>query len=341
MSKKSLRSMPLVRGATVVPFLDWADANDLDPAPFLKAAALDWLPAPAHLQPVPLVSVVQLYCLLSRRFGPAIIPRIVGPGIMEQLAFLGRVLLGARSPRESLTRVVKIMSFHCTHELFGIEVDGEMLHVHDAMALPLDREQVHIEQLYVASVVYQLMRLVGAGDAPFAEVAICPHPTSGLDDLPDWMRGVAVPARSAALRLTIPLALADRELAGPEHPGSGVLDGLQPLRGDGTLTHSLLQVLPAMLAVRQPTLSEIAASSCMSTRSFQRRLAAEGVSFSDLSHQARRERTLAQISRPEGPLNGIATAAGYAQASSLTRAVRRWTGETPSALRAARARIAE
>jgi AraC-like DNA-binding protein len=71
------------------------------------------------------------------------------------------------------------------------------------------------------------------------------------------------------------------------------------------------------------------------TRQVQRQLAAQGLTFKGLLEDARKERALTQLRLTDLPLTRIAAEAGYAEPSSFHRAVRRWTGMTPMAVREA------
>ena len=72
-----------------------------------------------------------------------------------------------------------------------------------------------------------------------------------------------------------------------------------------------------------------------SARHVQRQLSAQGVNFKGLVEDARKERALMQLRLTALPLARIAAEAGYAETSSFHRAVRRWTGMTPMAVREA------
>ncbi len=71
----------------------------------------------------------------------------------------------------------------------------------------------------------------------------------------------------------------------------------------------------------------------MSARTLQRRLSAQDMTFRDLSDEVRREHAERMLARPDLSFTAIALKLGYTQASSFNRAVRRWTGLTPSQLR--------
>ncbi|WP_298802242.1 AraC family transcriptional regulator [uncultured Pseudokineococcus sp.] len=73
----------------------------------------------------------------------------------------------------------------------------------------------------------------------------------------------------------------------------------------------------------------------MSERTLQRRLAERGMAYSGLVDQARREVAEVLLVHTDSPFAEIAQLAGFSEQSAFCRAFRRWTGSTPSAVRAA------
>jgi AraC-like DNA-binding protein len=92
---------------------------------------------------------------------------------------------------------------------------------------------------------------------------------------------------------------------------------------------SLRLILESHLSDGQPSVQLAAASSDMSVRSLQRRLAASGESFSRLREQARFNVAARMLSRPFIKISEIARAVGYTDASHFTRAFRRTSGVSP------------
>jgi len=87
-----------------------------------------------------------------------------------------------------------------------------------------------------------------------------------------------------------------------------------------------------------PRLADVARAMAVGRRTLQLRLQEEGYSFSALVEAVQRDRALALLAEPEPtglPVGAIATRVGFATPAALTRAVRRWTGLTPSAYRRA------
>jgi AraC-like DNA-binding protein len=82
-----------------------------------------------------------------------------------------------------------------------------------------------------------------------------------------------------------------------------------------------------------PTMRSIAESIYMSERTLRRRLGSAGVSYASLLDDERRRAALAMMAGGTLPLARVATACGFADVRSLRRALKRWTGKTPSEVR--------
>lgn len=81
------------------------------------------------------------------------------------------------------------------------------------------------------------------------------------------------------------------------------------------------------------TLATVAKDLGMSTRTLSRRLAQEGRSFAGVLDQLRRALASHYLDRHDLSISQIAWLLGYTDPSSFVRAVRRWTGKSPTALR--------
>jgi AraC-like DNA-binding protein len=124
---------------------------------------------------------------------------------------------------------------------------------------------------------------------------------------------------------------------------SELLDDEQPL----SLPTSADPVLAEAMAwtrenLDRATVVAAARSVGLSERSLRRRFSAGlGMSWRRYLVQARLLRAMALLAEPRPPVLHVATAVGFESASSFNRAFRQWTGETPSAFRAKRARADE
>jgi AraC-like DNA-binding protein len=82
-----------------------------------------------------------------------------------------------------------------------------------------------------------------------------------------------------------------------------------------------------------PTLATVCRTLAVSPRALQLRLAEEGTSFSAIVDRVQRERALVLLATSDLPITTIATRVGFSAPAGLTRAVRRWTGLSPTEYR--------
>lgn len=93
--------------------------------------------------------------------------------------------------------------------------------------------------------------------------------------------------------------------------------------------------LAPLLPHGQGRMSEVAARLGVSTRTLERRLAAESVSFVDVLDELRCALAKRYLQEPSLPISEIAWLLGYADPSAFTHSFRRWTGKPPTQLRVA------
>ena len=92
--------------------------------------------------------------------------------------------------------------------------------------------------------------------------------------------------------------------------------------------------LKRVLAGRRPAMPDVAKELGLSTRTLQRRLNDEGVSFQQLLIDARRELARHYLMQPSLELNETAYLLGYEDPNSFFRAFHEWEGTSPGQWRA-------
>jgi AraC-like DNA-binding protein len=85
-----------------------------------------------------------------------------------------------------------------------------------------------------------------------------------------------------------------------------------------------------------PTMESVARKLGMSSRTLRRHLEHEGAAFPDLVVEALRTRALRLLGDPKASVKEVAYALGFATPSAFHRAFKRWTGSSPSEVRASR-----
>jgi AraC-like DNA-binding protein len=82
-----------------------------------------------------------------------------------------------------------------------------------------------------------------------------------------------------------------------------------------------------------PTFSEIAKRLCLSERTLRRRLADNGVSYQELLDSVRKHRALEMLANPRLSFEQVVFEVGFCDSHNFRRALKRWTGSTPSEMR--------
>ncbi|GLQ87303.1 AraC family transcriptional regulator [Dyella flagellata] len=101
--------------------------------------------------------------------------------------------------------------------------------------------------------------------------------------------------------------------------------------------NSLIARIKGLLPLDDGTylgMEDVAQTLCMSSRTLKRRLRHLGFNFRQLVDEARKQEVLRDVLNTSMTIDEIASRRGYSDAANLTRAFRRWTGESPSQYRA-------
>lgn len=328
--------VPLVRASALFPFLRWLQDNGRPVDAVLREAGLGVL---SHANPdnvVPVISGVEFLRILSDREGPDIGCRVVGPNSLVEIGSVGAVLLSADGPKEGFLKASALMPYHGSHEHIAVESDPGGLWIREFFAIKIDQTALHVIQQYVARLIQLAWQSTGAQMPVFDRVEIASHPQHGIAHLRHWLGPCLVPSSTRSLRIHIPAALADRRYHHlPDGQRRFILSNEwdKPLRADGSLSHSVRLVVRALLPDGQPTVQQVARIAGMTTRTFQRRLKAESVSFSALVDEVRNVTALELLEKDGVRVGEVSTILGYSAPANLTRAVRRWTGRSPTTLK--------
>jgi AraC-like DNA-binding protein len=105
------------------------------------------------------------------------------------------------------------------------------------------------------------------------------------------------------------------------------------VRGSARTLRALVESrLDVLLGVHPVSIETVAHDMGVSTRTLQRRLLAERLSFRTVLDDYRRARALLAMREGHTSVAELAFSLGYEEQSSFTRAFRRWTGRAPSEL---------
>ena len=92
---------------------------------------------------------------------------------------------------------------------------------------------------------------------------------------------------------------------------------------------AVCHLIDVLLPRGYPVIEEVAGLLRVSPRTLQRLLSEEGISYSGVIDRCRCNAACQSLETTKTPIHAIATSLGYRDASSFTRAFRRWTGMAP------------
>ena len=328
-------TIPMIRSAGLFPLLHWLRANGRSVPAHLDAAGLGFLAPDRPEVPVPLVSMLALFGMMGKAEGPDIAARAIAASSFAEMGALGQIVLGAPTPRIAIERVICALPLYSTHELLALTPAAGGARLEAGWSLVMPEEIMPLTQQYTAALVTKACAAAEGGSR--LRISIAPDPVLGVAHLRPWLGDDLVARPGPQLAVDIDDATLDAPLllAGA---AAGAMPAWESLLGDGSIGHSVRLLVAAMAGDPPVTMARIADAAAMSTRSLQRALHAEGTSFRAIVDAVRREQALRRLPAANGPLSRVAHDTGYAAQSSLSRAVRRWTGVPPLALRAAAGR---
>ncbi|HKP57480.1 MAG TPA: AraC family transcriptional regulator [Polyangiales bacterium] len=246
--------------------------------------------------------------------------------------FLGFAALSASSLREALELAVRFSPMICTAVKLSLHVDDgraalrieELCDVGDCRDVALFALLLGLGQIGKA--------LTGCDLGGEAQLAIArPDYFDRFEDLFPRMR-----FDQPATQLVFPAHQLDLPLSNPDRAGLRLAreqceQALSELRLDA----GIVERVQALLANAEGShsLDEVSTKLRMSSRTLKRRLASQGVSFSELVDRERHGRALSLVGSSSLPLLTIAERLGYSGVPNFARAFRRWTGQTPAAYR--------
>lgn len=104
---------------------------------------------------------------------------------------------------------------------------------------------------------------------------------------------------------------------------------------DSGVTARVRAQLERMLQGDEPTLASVASQLCLSERTLQRRLSAEGQTFRRVLDETRRDAAQRSLAAGKRNVPELAYLLGFEDSNSFYRSFRRWTGTTPESYRRA------
>lgn len=280
---------------------------------------------------------------------PAIAYRLVAGQGIESLGAILAVLESAPAMRDALAGAERFLFILSDAMRLDVERPVGRRDVVDLVLVPLTTTpEPALARFAVARLHQALAMLLGdtdygdtdCGDTDYAPIGV--HLPVEADARVDDAAFFGAPVRHLADRalLRLPARVLDAPISGNPRLHDLACRYVEQLFGaSGTSgsssTASLHEIVAASLAHGPPTLTSVARAMAVHPRTLQRRLEADGTSYSEVVDELRRRRALRLVTETAMPLARIAGELGYREPATFTRAFRRWTGQAPSTYRRA------
>jgi AraC-like DNA-binding protein len=111
------------------------------------------------------------------------------------------------------------------------------------------------------------------------------------------------------------------------------LDMLEHLKNENTIASKAKMAILNLAGPSLPSIELVAEAYNYTVRTFQRKLASEGVVFRDILEEIKREMGTLLVRHERFQIADIAIILGYSESSSLIRSFKKWHGKSPQQYR--------
>lgn len=255
----------------------------------------------------------------------------------RDLGLWGYAAVSAPTLGAALSSLVELLSYHQECSAMRLVEDRDFARLEYQITAPdiLDRRQD--AELSLGMFQNVVRECLGSGWAP--EEVHFEHPRAECSREHERAFGAPVyfsqPTNALLFR---PQVLAARMPAADPRLMLMMRTCLERLGGRGDVRERVSTRIRRLIRTRLvdgvPSLVAIAAELRLPAAAIQRELDREGLGLKELVEETRRELALGYLRQRHLPLSEIALLLGYSELSAFSRAVRRWTGQSPRALRA-------
>jgi AraC-like DNA-binding protein len=329
-------AVPMVRSSALIPFLGFAERIGVSVDKQLAEAKL---PASICADPEALIPMKHAFLFvdhLARKEGLADVGFLVGHQTQFQdLGAFGRLVLQSLTLHDALEKLSHVITLYSSAQRIWIDSFDRRARLNTVYS-PRTGPGWEFGEQYTLTLLINCIRFAAGSMWRPDEIHLEPTLHDLMHGKSEVLDGIPVRrSRVSALvfdrkLLSTPLRLNQfaRVDAGDEEYRS--LVATAPAADFPT---SISQLALMSFADRQAQIGWIASAAGLSVRTLQRRLAEFGVDYSALIDRVRFDYAQSLLLDPARNLIDIAYDLGYTDASSFTRAFRRWTGATPTIFR--------
>ena len=329
-----MKPIPLTRTATLSPFVHYLNSGNGSVTPSLKAVGIDpeFLEDPEGL--IPLNKVSGFVDRVVRRDGIEDLSLRVGAATpITSLGLFGKTLkqsLTLKDIVEKLRRYVPLLDSGAS--VWTEENSAETFRLCIRHAVGEGRAQA---DAFGMMLMIDAVRLACGPEWRPRRVAL-DLKSGRLAHRHEALSDAKIDSRVDYAAFEIPSELVGAPVKRHVLPTTGESDLNDRLKTTGPsqdFGESVVQAVSGMLNGSAPTIEEAAEMAGASLRTFQRRLAQDGLSYRDVLDRVRFQHARIMLKKGSIKIRDIAHRLGYADEANFIRAFRRWNGQPPSAYR--------
>jgi AraC-like DNA-binding protein len=246
---------------------------------------------------------------------------------------LGYLLLACANLTEALTLLNRYSRLLNDHFMMDTDFEADMVIL--SWNFPSNDDLLFYE-LGLAAMMQFTSNLIGYQAAP-QEVRLRSAQPANVDYYENFY-GCPVYFDQKLMQMKLPVTLLATPVKQPDRILLDLLSkqadqALAALPQDGAWTQKVRQEIVRLCHEDTPTLGKVASNLCVTPRTLQRHLADEGLRFQPLLDETRLRLAEQYLNEGRLQLADIAELLGYSDQSALTRAFKRWTGNTPKEIR--------
>lgn len=305
-------------------------------APYLGEAGLDEAFFIRPDNEMPLSGFVALWELLAGKVSPDIGLSIGARATSGSLGAYGHAVRSAANMEASLRCMSRFIVVHSHATRLEVDFSGSYVVIDYQITDPTIIQRRQDSELSIAMIATNLREITGSDVCPIRVDFEHPAPSEtsshrGIFKCPVHFNQPSNRLHYSRELLARPVLTADARLY------NALESFLEEQRKERASASDLLGhinlVIAGSLSNGEVSLEQIAKSLGMSARTLQRRLSERKLEFSALVEEVRRSLAVEYVSHSRYNLTEVALMLGYSEASSFSRAFRRWTQITPQQYR--------
>lgn len=326
--------VPLLRVSTLIPFVDFFEELG---TPTEKLLRQHKLPIFALDEPNFLISRHQVFDFLKKtayQEGIENLGFLVGEKTpVESLGILGKLACQSLTLYDAIFKAIHLGSLFNSGEHFWLLEDKETAYFCQEYT-NLGRFDCHHPSHFSLMLMMDLIRKV-AGKTWYPQQITLQTPCSNFTD--HYLQEVFINKDVTITSIAFPrsfLALPfPSEFNLCENQTHQEYEGLHQSIPSSQFTNSLTQAIKSQLREGYPSINLASEIAKMPIRSLQRRLAEDGLTYSQLLTRIRYEKAVYLLQNSSLKIIEIAYELGYEDPAHFTRAFKRWTGISPKSFR--------